>query len=76
MTDQSKLPDPLLDDVQDVAALLGASPSTVRRLVRDDPSFPRPRQLGRRMTRWVRGDVEAWITSRPAAGATGRQGAR
>jgi predicted DNA-binding transcriptional regulator AlpA len=67
MQDLPKLPDPLLDDVQAVATLIGASVATVYRLLRDDPSFPRPRQLGRRMTRWVRVEVEAWITSRPAA---------
>lgn len=76
MQDSPKLPDPLLSDVQGVAALLGASPSTVRKLLRDDPSFPRPRALGRRMTRWSRAVVEAWIVSRPATHAAGHQEAR
>ncbi|RYI26771.1 MAG: AlpA family phage regulatory protein [Acetobacteraceae bacterium] len=76
MTDQPKLPDPVLDDVQGVAALLGASAATVYRILRTDPSFPRPRQLGRRLTRWARGAVEAWITSRPAAQTAGRERVR
>jgi predicted DNA-binding transcriptional regulator AlpA len=66
MQDPSKLPSPLLDDVKGVAAMLGASVPTVWRLARD-PSFPRPRQLGRRMTRWSRAEVQDWIASRPAA---------
>lgn len=71
-----KLNDHRLDDVQGVAALLGASVATVYRLLRDDPSFPRPRALGRRMTRWVSSEVEAWIVSRPATHAAGREGVR
>jgi prophage regulatory protein len=63
-----QLPDPRLDDVRAVGALLGgASIATVYRLVRDDPTFPRPLQLGRRMTRWSRAEIEAWVASRPAA---------
>jgi predicted DNA-binding transcriptional regulator AlpA len=67
MQDLSKLPDPLLDDVQAVGAMTGFSTATIYRLLRDDPTFPRPRQLGRRMTRWVRSEVVDWVASRPAA---------
>jgi prophage regulatory protein len=62
------LPDSLIDDVKGVGALLGgASTATIYRLLRDDPTFPRPCQLGRRMTRWSRAEIEAWVASRPAA---------
>jgi predicted DNA-binding transcriptional regulator AlpA len=62
------LPAPLLDNVKGVGALLGgASTATVYRLLRTDETFPRPLQLGRRMTRWSRADVVAWVASRPAA---------
>jgi predicted DNA-binding transcriptional regulator AlpA len=65
--DPPRLPDAVLDDVKGLAAQLGVSIPTTWRMVRDDPTFPRPRQLGRRVTRWVRTEVEDWIRSRPAA---------
>ena len=53
-------PKPDLMDVNAVAALIGASPRTVRRLA-DWGRMPRPISLGR-MVRWQRSVVEEWIS--------------
>lgn len=50
---------PDLMDVNAVAALIGASPRTVRRLA-DWGRMPRPISLGR-MVRWQRSVIEEWI---------------
>lgn len=52
-------PKPDLMDVNAVAALIGASPRTVRRLA-DWGRMPRPISLGR-MVRWQRSVIEEWI---------------
>jgi predicted DNA-binding transcriptional regulator AlpA len=54
----AETPSELLD-VNAVAALIGASPRTVRRLA-DWGRMPRPISLGR-MVRWQRSVIEEWI---------------
>lgn len=54
----AETPSELLD-VNAVAALIGASPRTVRRLA-DWGRMPRPILLGR-MVRWQRSVIEGWI---------------
>lgn len=46
--------------VGEVARLLGGGISTVWRRSATDPTFPKPRRLGRRHTIWIRGEVLAW----------------
>lgn len=60
-TEAPKLSEPKSEllDVNAVAALLGASSRTVRRLA-DWGRMPRPISLGR-MVRWQRGVIEEWI---------------
>lgn len=58
---ESKFQDAALLDVKAVAALLGVSCRTVRRLS-DSGRMPRPLRLGG-CIRWSRSDVEAWIAS-------------
>jgi predicted DNA-binding transcriptional regulator AlpA len=61
VTDTSKPDEPQseLVDVNAVAALIGASARTVRRLA-DWGRMPRPISLGR-MVRWQRSVIEEWI---------------
>ena len=47
---------------RDVAARLGVSRSTLRRLIADG-RFPGPVPLGERATRWVENEVSAWVLS-------------
>ncbi|MDE0132225.1 MAG: AlpA family phage regulatory protein [bacterium] len=52
-----------------VVAATGLSRTTLWRL-RQSGEFPRPVRLGGDSSRavgWLRGDIEAWIHSRPAA---------
>ncbi len=52
-----------------VVAVTGLSRTTLWRL-RQTGEFPRPVRLGGDTSRavgWLRGDIEAWIRSRPAA---------
>ena len=46
--------------IQTVSAVVGRSPATIRRGVRDG-SFPAPIKDGVRCTRWVSNDVRAWL---------------
>ena len=55
--------------VQEVARLLGISPSTVRRLAkRGTHGFPRPKSLFGRSVGWLHSDVMRWIQTRKTAG--------
>lgn len=52
-----------------VASKLGCSDSFVWKLVKTDPTFPRPFKIGvgevsARATRWVDESIDKWITSR------------
>lgn len=49
-----------------VAVLLGVSPSTVHRWVRDRRDFPRPFRLSPGCTRWNEADIETWMSERVA----------
>ena len=46
--------------LDDVAAFLGCNPRTVRRLLAEDPTFPAPRQVGRRLL-WAPGALPGWL---------------
>src|SRR3990170_230099 len=53
--------------------LLGRrSRQSIYDLMRRDPSFPRPRQLGSEFSiGWLRAEVMQWLTSRPLAAVDG-----
>ena len=53
---------PLLLTASHVAARLGMSTRSLRRL-RQDPRFPKPRVKGR-VPRWRASDIEAWVEGR------------
>lgn len=55
---------PLLLTARELAVLLRISARQVWRLARDDRSFPKPVRLGRRITRFRRGEVVAFIDAR------------
>jgi prophage regulatory protein len=61
------VPDALLR-IQTVTALTGLSVSTIYRLVAAG-TFPQPRRLGARCTRWRAGDVTAWLAAQGVAQA-------
>lgn len=54
----------------DVADQLGVDPSTVRRIRRNDPSFPQPIRITQRTVRYRQADVERWIASKQTAPPT------
>jgi predicted DNA-binding transcriptional regulator AlpA len=57
--------------IAEVAALLGVDVRTVHRL-RHDQEFPAPIPVSKRMKRWSRSSLQAWLNSRreePAAAA-------
>ena len=45
----------------EVRKMMGCSAPTLRKIIREDPSFPRPLVLGYRIKRFALGDVEEWI---------------
>ena len=46
--------------VKEVSNRHGCSTTTVWERLNSDPSFPRPKKLGARMTRWKLSEVVAW----------------
>jgi len=52
--------EPLLLTADEVAALLGVDPQTVRRRAARG-EMPKPIRLGRRSVRWRRETIERWI---------------
>jgi len=61
---------PLLD-LDDLSHVLGRSPHTIKRNLRNNPSAVPPRlQLpGTKLLRWRQQDVEAWLDSLAAQGS-------
>jgi predicted DNA-binding transcriptional regulator AlpA len=54
---------PLLSPRQ-VATLLGCSTRTFFRIVEREPDFPKPHRLSRKLVRWSKPAVEAWLAER------------
>lgn len=61
------LPEKELWDVDDLRAAGCGSRTTVWRLLRDDPTFPRPIRL-RGLLRWAPAEIRSWISTAPRAG--------
>lgn len=49
---------------QGLAARLSVSRQTIWRLVKSDPTFPKPIRLTPGCTRWLLSEVEAWEASK------------
>lgn len=62
----SNLPDEAMVTVKTVATLLEQAPVTVWRRAKNDPTFPKPKRLGNRCTRWRAGDIRAFMSGVPA----------
>jgi len=63
MTDTSKSSTVLIDSSA-VADLLGVGKRRLFLFLKSDlaANFPKPVQLGKRVNRWVREEVESWVT--------------
>ena len=51
---------------REVCALTGISRASLTRLPHNDPTFPRPVVLGRKLYRWPADEVRTWWRSRLA----------
>ena len=47
--------------VEDVASAPKVGKSTMWRLSRSDPTFPKPIKLSDRITRWLESNLEDWV---------------
>lgn len=56
---------------ESVAQLLDCSQRTAWRLAAAEGGFPRPVRLTRRLVRWKRADVEAWLAAQLPDGGVG-----
>jgi prophage regulatory protein len=52
---------------KDISARFGVSRQTIWRLVKSDPTFPKPIRLTAGCTRWQLSEVEDWETSKRTA---------
>lgn len=64
MTETTSKSSVVLIDSAEVAKLLGVGKRRLFLFFKSELSanFPKPVQLGRRVNRWVREEVEAWVT--------------
>ena len=49
---------------KELAARFGVSRQTIWRLLKSDPSFPKPFRLTAGCTRWLLSEIEAWEDSK------------
>ena len=50
-----------------LAKYLGFSVTTVQRLRKENPDFPKRRVYGYRTKGWIKGEINDWVKTRPAA---------
>jgi predicted DNA-binding transcriptional regulator AlpA len=50
-----------LIDIHMLSEMTMIHPKTIRKLMKEDPSFPRALSLGPRLTRWRYNDVVSWL---------------
>ncbi len=55
---------PIFLRLNDVQRVLGVKRTTVYRLVKNDPHFPKPVRLSPRVSGFLRTEVEAWAQKR------------
>jgi len=67
MSNEAKLNEPEVLTFNSLLALLNRrSRQSIYDLMRRDPSFPRPRQIGSEFSiGWLRGEVFEWLNTRP-----------
>lgn len=58
-----------------VATVIGVSMSQVYRLVKLDPSFPKPIRIGERINVWSRYLISDWIEANKSGPARSKEGA-
>lgn len=58
--------DPIICGFTEVGAYIKASSTTVWRLSKDDPTFPKPLRWRRRVG-WRKSEIDAWMASKQAA---------
>lgn len=59
---------PILISASRLKEALGISRSMVYRLMRSDPTFPKPRQITEGRVAWLPAELQAWAASRPVVG--------
>lgn len=59
--------EPLYLDRMDAAAFLAVSVSTLEQLRRDDPTFPKARELSKRRAGWLVSELKQWGQAQPVA---------
>lgn len=52
---------------QQAAQALAISDSTLEKLTRQEPSFPKPRKISANRVGWLYREIEAWAESRPVS---------
>lgn len=57
--------EPDLITIAQIAAMLACSKSTIWRWLSEGRDFPRPIVLGPQCYRWVREEIEKWLSERP-----------
>jgi prophage regulatory protein len=50
---------------QQAAEALAISDSTLEKLTRQDPTFPKPRKISANRVGWLYREIEAWAEARP-----------
>lgn len=68
-TPQLTIAQPILLDREAAAALLGVSPSTLKRMVRKGQVGPAPVRFSPRLVKWREVELRAWVS----AGCPGRK---
>ena len=61
-----QLPNAALISAAAAAAVIGVGVSTIWRLAKSSPDFPKPVRIGGRCTRWKVGEIRAFIEGRAA----------
>lgn len=56
----------VLLNIKDASRMLSLSRSSIYNRLKDDPSFPRPRSIGK-LTRFMRNELVEWAESQPIA---------
>ena len=56
----------VLISTKEASRILSLSRSTIYSRLKDDPSFPRPRRIGK-LSRFMRDELVVWATSQPLA---------
>lgn len=66
MEEGKTMSNPELLDMGEIAAMLSVHKKTLYRFIKDnkDPTFPKPIVFGPKTLRWVKQDVERWLSGR------------